>query len=98
MKISCIQYLLLKYGLCIKEWNDKKQSSNWNGFKYIDRIINNKDYCKNDAVKLELQRYSAKYENNTTILYTLLYPIKNKLIQTLKSVVYFNNLIHKKKL
>jgi hypothetical protein len=98
MKISCIQYLLLKYGLCIKEWNDKKQNSNWNGFKYIDRIINNKDYCKNDAVKLELQRYSAKYENNTTILYTLLYPIKNKLIQTLKSVVYFNNLIHKKKL
>jgi len=98
MKISCIQYLLLKYGLCIKEWNDKKQKSNWNGFKYIDRIINNKNYCKNDAVKLELQRYSAKYENNTTILYTLLYPIKNKLIQNLKSVVYFNNLIHKKKL
>ena len=96
MKISCIQYLLLKYGLCIKDWNDKKQKSNWNGFKYIDRIVNNKNYSNNDAVKLELQRYSAKYENNTNILYTLLYPIKNKLIQNLKSVVYFNNLIHKK--
>jgi hypothetical protein len=101
MKISCIQYLLLKYGLSMKEWNSKKQSSNWNGFKYIDRIINN-------TAKLEQQCYSTKYENNsiktsatknkddTTTIYTLLYPIKNKLIQNLKSVVYFNNLIYKK--
>jgi hypothetical protein len=96
MKISCIQYLLLKYGLDVKEWISKKQNSNWNGFKYIERIVNSKSYSNNDSVKLELQRYSAKYENNTNILYTLLYPIKNKLVQNLKSVVYFNNLIHKK--
>ena len=95
MKISCIQYLLLKYGLSMKEWNSKKQNSNWNGFKYIDKIINNKKHCNNDAIKSELQRYSTKYENNITILYTLLYPIKNKLIQNLKSVAYFNNLIDK---
>ena len=79
----------------MKEWNSKKQNSNWNGFKYIDRIINDKNYCNNDAIKSELHRYSAKYENNTTILYTLLYPIKNKLIQNLKSVAYFNNFIDK---
>lgn len=95
MKISCIQYLLLKYGLSVKEWNSKKQNSNWNGFKYIDSIINDKTHCKNNAIKLELQRYSAKYENNTNALYTLLYPIKNKLIQNLKSVAYFNELIYK---
>jgi hypothetical protein len=95
MKISCIQYLLLKYGLSVKEWNSKKQHSNWNGFKYIDSIINDKNHCKNNAIKLELQRYSAKYENNTNALYTLLYPIKNKLIQNLKSVAYFNELIYK---
>lgn len=95
MKISCIQYLLLKYGLTIKDWNTKKQQSNWIGFKYIDRIINNKNCPPNDAITNELQRYSAKYDNNTNILYTLLYPIKNNLITNLKSITYFNNLIDK---
>jgi hypothetical protein len=92
MKLSCIQYLLLKYGLTIKEWNNKKQKSNWIGFDYVERIIDGKNCSKNDAINTELQRYSVKYQNNTNILYTLLYPIRHNLIENIKSIKLYNEL------
>lgn len=92
MKLSCIQYLLLKYGLTIKEWNNKKQQSNWIGFNYVERIIDGKNCLKNDAINTELKRYSVKYQNNTNILYTLLYPIRHNLIENIKSIKSYNEL------
>ena len=92
MKLSCIQYLLLKYGLTIKEWNNKKQKSNWIGFNYVERIIDGKNCSKNDAINTELKRYSVKYQNNTNILYTLLYPIRHNLIENIKSIKSYNEL------
>ncbi len=52
-KLSCLQYLLLKYGTTLKEWEDLGTSSDWLGFNYIDEIMkqikNNSDSntCKN---------------------------------------------------
>jgi hypothetical protein len=39
-KLSCIQYLLLKYGLKLSDWNNKNITTNWIGFDYIDSIVN----------------------------------------------------------
>jgi hypothetical protein len=39
-KISCIQYLLLKYGLKLDDWKNKNINTNWIGFNYIDTIVN----------------------------------------------------------
>ena len=42
-KISCIQYLLLKYGLTLDSWQNKGLNSNWIGFNYLNKCSNNKD-------------------------------------------------------
>jgi hypothetical protein len=39
-KLSCIQYLLLKYGLKLSDWKNKGIDTNWIGFDYIDSIVN----------------------------------------------------------
>ena len=39
-KLSCIQYLLLKYGFKLSDWKDKEINTNWIGFNYIDSYIN----------------------------------------------------------
>lgn len=40
-KLSCIQYLLLKYGLTKEKWEENNISSNWLGFDYLRQIIGN---------------------------------------------------------
>jgi hypothetical protein len=39
-KFSCIQYLLLKYGLKLSDWKKKHIQTDWIGFNYIDDVIN----------------------------------------------------------
>ena len=39
-KLSCIQYLLLKYGLKLSDWHSKNITTNWIGFDYINSIVN----------------------------------------------------------
>ena len=39
-KLSCIQYLLLKYGLKLSDWEAKDINTNWIGFDYIDPVVN----------------------------------------------------------
>ena len=46
-KISCMQYLLLKYGYYKKDWHKHGINSNWMGFRYINSIENIKK-CSND--------------------------------------------------
>lgn len=53
-KLSCLQYLLLKYGIKKKYWKKKGIKSNWIGFDLIDMLCN-KDFlkkCNNDKVEL----------------------------------------------
>ena len=55
-KLSCLQYLLLKYGQTHKEWVRKNIHSDWVGFQYIEKVldksiltcdISSVDQCKN---------------------------------------------------
>ena len=91
-KISCIQYLLIKYGITKKEWNDKKIVSDWLGFEYINKIIdtnNRKQYNDNFEKCI-----STNGSNN--VLLCLLYPIYFSKPE-LKSVEQFLNFINLKK-
>lgn len=88
-KLSCIQYLLIKYGIKKTEWNEKGINSDWLGFNYINSVVeeikNNKNIykkCNNNSNDIQ-----------STIL-CLMYPLCfNK--PNLKSVKEFNNLIKK---
>lgn len=47
-KLSCIQYLLIKYGKTKEEWDNLNISSTWLGFEHIEKLINsitNGDNC-----------------------------------------------------
>jgi hypothetical protein len=42
-KISCVQYLLIKYGINQEQWEKHSVHSNWLGFEHIEKIMNSKD-------------------------------------------------------
>jgi len=86
-KISCIQYLLIKYGITKKEWNDKKILSDWLGFDYINKIINTIDHKQNSD---NFEKCISTNGSNDVIL-CLLYPIYFSKPE-LKSVEQFLNL------
>lgn len=63
-KLSCIQYLLIKYGLKKEEWEQKNIKTEWLGFNYINQL--------EDKEKL------AKCNNNEIpddVILCLLYPL-----------------------
>lgn len=92
-KISCIQYLLIKYGITLQDWNNKNIHSNWLGFKYIDSLIN---VISNKKEFHEKYNESFDSDNPIDVMLCLLYPIYfNE--QNLKSINQFNNLIHTQK-
>lgn len=74
-KISCIQYLLLKYGIKKKDWEDKNIYSNWIGFQYIDRILHQIELDKNDSLNKKCNDFSHDLNESTNIILCLLYPI-----------------------
>jgi hypothetical protein len=41
-KLSCLQYLLIKFGLTKAEWESKNIKTDWIGFKYLEKININK--------------------------------------------------------
>ncbi len=88
-KISCLQYLLIKYGIQKKDWNENGVVSNWLGFKYIDLLI---DTIKNNKKNISencLDQSMFKQYNPNSVILCLLYPIIfNK--PNLKSVQKFN--------
>jgi hypothetical protein len=99
-KISCIQYLLIKYGLTKEEWIEKNIQSNWLGFDYIDGVL--MDIKKNINVGIaEKCNYtygssnspnSSNSSNPVNVMMCLLYPLYfNK--PNLKSANKFTNLI-----
>lgn len=84
-KISCLQYLLIKYGIKKKDWDDKGIKSDWLGFKYVDQLIETIDSNKN------IQSNCTNLSNPNEVMLCLLYPTYiNK--PKLKSVDNFNDL------
>ena len=50
-KLSCLQYLLLKYGLTINKWKSFNIKSNWIGFNHLQELLDSIDKYKNDSYK-----------------------------------------------
>ncbi len=50
-KLSCMQYLLIKYGIYKNQWEHKNIHTNWIGFDYIDEVLKdlNLEYLKNST-------------------------------------------------
>jgi hypothetical protein len=98
-KLSCLQYLLIKYGIYKKNWIEKKIISNWLGFEYITKFFN---YLNNVYKNKKLQ--TDIISNNTEldicfnqsepnyIILCFLYQVIN-FKYNLKSVNQFNKLI-----
>ena len=74
-KLSCIQYLLLKYGYTKEEWEKKNISSNWLGFEIITDLLksNSLDKCNNNNIEYNNKEYNNK--NIESMMECLLYPI-----------------------
>jgi len=95
-KISCLQYLLIKYGIKKKDWDDKGINSDWLGFNYVDQLIetinnNKKNILSNCSNNTNLNNLN-NINNPNDVMLCLLYPAYiNK--PDLKSVDNFNNLI-----
>lgn len=89
-KISCIQYLLLKYGKTKSEWEQKKIHSNWLGFDYIDKIINHPD--KDNL--LTCNKNCDKNDKTVDSILCLLYPLYC-VIPNLNSIKQFNDFTNK---
>lgn len=108
-KLSCIQYLLLKYGLKLTEWNQKGIETNWIGFDYIDSIVDKimqDDFDKDIDVssitsKCNNLNYRGKYKikgniettDHTTIIMCILYPLVKINNNNIPSIIQFNDLI-----
>ena len=107
-KLSCIQYLLLKYGLKLSDWTRKNITTNWIGFDFIDSFVNkildsdNKSEVSDFVDSLDSKcsiTSSKKNKSNletvsqNTIIMCILYPLINIDSNNIKSVVQFNNLI-----
>lgn len=93
-KVSCIQYLLIKYGMRKKDWDKKNINSNWLGFEHIENILNKIDNPSDvnlaQLKKLEKCKIETNFDDALLcLLYPLFYSKPN-----LNSVNQFNNLIN----
>ena len=70
-KLSCIQYLLLKYGYTREAWHDQNISSNWLGFTTITELLKSGSFDK--CNKKNINRYDNK--NIESMMECLLYPV-----------------------
>ena len=88
-KLSCIQYLLIKYGIEKSEWIQKGINTNWLGFEYTNDIIKNIKANKNILKKCNNHTNGRENENKIeSSILCLMYPLYyNK--PNLKSVNQF---------
>jgi hypothetical protein len=110
-KLSCIQYLLLKYGLKLSDWTSKNITTNWIGFDFIDsfvnRILNSEDKTdvsdfvdsldsKCTMLTNKKNKTNSETVSQNTIIMCILYPLINTDSTNIKSIVQFNNLVKTK--
>lgn len=92
-KLSCIQYLLLKYGIKLKDWQNKNFSSDWIGFDFIESLYERiSDIEKKKFVCESSHDDIADLNESDKILLCLLYPIYMNNIK-LNSINQFNKSI-----
>jgi hypothetical protein len=72
-RLSCIQYLLLKYGKTKKEWLDKSIITDWLGFDVIEHLLG------------EINSERQSMTGNTEVILNLLEPVIRKK-EELKSI------------
>jgi hypothetical protein len=83
-KLSCLQYLLIKYGKTKKEWKDKRINTCWIGFKYLDNITELDETITSDE--------DEKCMKDNALL-CLLYPLTKEKRNKISSIEIFKNLI-----
>lgn len=84
-KLSCLQYLLLKYGIEKKQWKSNGLESDWLGFHLI-HILCNKDFLKKcNQNKQNLEKPLSIIEN------LLCEVVLKKYEEKLNSIKYFYN-------
>jgi hypothetical protein len=81
-KLSCLQYLLIKFGLTKAEWDSKNIKTDWIGFEHLDKIKIDNIIPENDP--------SCMTEN---AFLCLLYPCLKKNKQKIKSIDLFNKFV-----
>lgn len=88
-KISCIQYLLIKYGITQNNWKKNNIISNWIGFNHINNLLN---FIKNNKKLKDDYICSSKIicSNENNVLLCLLYQICMKK-NDLESIKLFIN-------
>lgn len=64
-KISCIQYLLIKYGTTAKEWEEKGIYTDWLGFDMVKKILMDK-ISKNDCLCNGRDKSKFKFKNRSS--------------------------------
>ena len=90
-KLSCIQYLLVKYGMRKKDWDNINVQSNWIGFNLIENML---DDIKNKTEQEQQELVEKCNNTNIDVVLCLLYPlIYSK--PNLKSSVQFNSFVKK---
>lgn len=87
-KLSCLQYLLLKYGLTINKWKSFNIKSNWIGFNHLQELLDSIDKYKDDNYK---NLCNSDNKNNIDTLLCLIAQIYSYKIN-LHSIVQFKNL------
>lgn len=99
-KLSCLQYLLIKYGINKKDWENKNINSNWLGFDHIHNLLtknsnsnSNKDFDSN-LMTNNIDKCKFEQSEPNKIILCLLYPVLNSKIN-LKSTGQFASLSNK---
>jgi hypothetical protein len=102
-KLSCIQYLLLKYGLKRDDWKNKKINTNWIGFDFIDDIVNkildsdnntkfSSDSCTT-ITKITKNVLNTNIDEQHTIIMCILYPLITNNTTKIVSIIQFNSIL-----
>jgi hypothetical protein len=88
-KISCIQYLLIKYGITKKEWQNNNIESDWIGFNHINYLLKSIKNKKDDNI-CSSKIICENLSNN--VLLCLLYQIcmKKNELESVKQFIKIN--------
>jgi len=91
-KISCLQYVLLKFGKTKEELENKNIKSDWVGFDLVNKIyMDNKNSVENMEFKNNFKKCSANNEEIEAML-CLLYPFYYSDCTDLSSITRFNEI------
>ncbi|AYV80087.1 MAG: hypothetical protein Gaeavirus8_18 [Gaeavirus sp.] len=99
-KLSCIQYLLLKYGLKKSDWTKKNIDTDWIGFKYINTVIDKRKppACDVNITQTKFVSRSERAQpfddpNSKSVIMCLLFPLISIGVDTITSINEYHALL-----